>query len=216
MPKKSEADRAIESLYKLEPLEDVPTQVSANFDATLSRLVSSSKSSDQKKSWLSGANNFALAASFLVVFAFGAVVTLNSGTNSEISVVASNSANENDPLTTDDQLLFSDGAGSPQSSPKTPIGIFRSGYDYTVIPADLYLTVRAGATWNSPQDLTALDKSCLSALQLDQITNVIDYAKLGALSIRAVWSPVTLNAWYVYLIDESCNAVDKKFVEGPK
>ena len=215
MPKKIEADRIIESLSNLEPLEDVPTQVSANFDATLSRLVSGSKSSEQKKSWLSGANNFALAASFLVVFALGAVVTLNTETNSELSVVASNSTNENNPLTTEDELLFSDGAGSPQSSPDAPIGVFRSGHDYTVIPADLYLTVGVGATWNSPQDLIASDKSCLSALQLDQITNVIDYAKIGTLNIRAVWSPVTLNAWYVYLIDENCNAIDKKFVEKP-
>ena len=215
MPKKSEADRAIESLSKLEPLEDVPTQVSANFDATLSRLMSETTSKKQKTSWLSGANQFALAASFLVVFALGAVVTLNTGTNSEISLVASNSTTENDPLTKDDQLLFSDGAGSAQPPSDTPVGIFRSGHDYTVIPADLYLTVGAGATWNSPQDLIALDKSCLSALQLDQITNVIDYAKLGSLSIRAVWSPVSLNAWYVYLIDENCSAIDKKFVEKP-
>jgi hypothetical protein len=213
VPKKSEADRAIEGLSKLEPLEDVPTQVSANFDATLSRLMSETTSKKQKTSWLSGANQFALAASFLVVFALGAVVTLNTGTNSEISLVASNSTTENDPLTTDDQLLFSDGAGSPQSSSDTPVSIFRSGHDYTVIPFDLHLTVGAGATWNSPQDLTPSEKSCLAALQLDQVTNLIDYGKLGTSGIRAVWSPVTLNAWYVYLIDENCNAIDKKFVE---
>ncbi len=215
MPKKSEVDRAIESLSKLEPLEDVPTQVSANFDATLSRLVSESASKKKKSSWLSGANHFALAASFLVVFALGAVVTLNSGTNSEIALVTSDSTTENDPLATDDQLLFSDGAGSPQSSPDTPVGVFRSGQDYSAIPSDHYLTIGAGATWNSPEDLTTSDKSCLAALQLDQITNVIDYAKLGTLGIRAVWSPVTLNAWYVYLIDESCNAIEKRFVEKP-
>ena len=215
MPKKSEADRAIESLSKLEPLEDVPTQVSANFDATLSRLMSETTSKKQKTSWLSGANQFALAASFLVVFALGAVVTLDTGTNSEISLVTSDSTTKNDPLTTDDQLLFSDGAGSPQSSPDTPVGVFRSGQDYSAIPSDHYLTIAAGTTWNSPKDLTTSDKSCLTALQLDQITNVIDYGKLGTLGIRAVWSPVTLNAWYVYLIDESCNAIEKRFVEKP-
>ena len=215
MPKKSEVNRIIDSLSNLEPLEDVPANVSANFDATLSRMVSDSKGSTQKKSWLSGANQFALAASFLVVFALGAVVTLNTGSNSELTQITSSSTNEADQLATDDQLLFSDGTGSPEFSPGTPIGLSRSGHDYTVIPVNLYLTVAAGTTWNSPQNLSARDSACLSALQLDQISNVIDFAKLGTSSIRAVWSPVTLNAWYVYLIDESCTAVDKKFVERP-
>jgi hypothetical protein len=215
VPRKSEADRIIDSLSNLEPLEDVPTQVSANFNATLSRLVTESTSKKQKTSWISGANHFALAASFFVVFALGAVVTLNTGTNSDISLVTSNSTNENDPLATDDQLLFSNGADSPQSTPNKPIAIFRSGHDYSAIPDDLYLIVGAGTTWNSPEDLLTPEKSCLAALQLDQVTNTIDLAKLGTASIRAVWSPATLNAWYVYLVDENCNAIDKKFIEKP-
>jgi hypothetical protein len=213
VPKNDDADDVLAKLSSLEPLEDVPSVVSANFQAKLSELATESRRVKKKSSWMTGANQFALAASFVVVFAFGAVVTLNSGTNSEIPQLASGSSTTDEPLQTDDQLLFSDGDGSPTYSEDVPVNIARSGLDYTQIPTDLYTQLKVGTTWNSVSSLGESDKSCLESLQLDRITNLIDYAKLGENRIRAVWSPVTSSSWYVYLLDESCTAIDKKYFE---
>ncbi len=215
MPKNDDADDVLAKLSRLEPLEDVPSVVSANFHAKLSQLASDSQRGKKKSSWISGANQFALAASFLVVFAFGAVVTLNNGSNSELPLVTSGSTNSDDSLQNDDQLLFSDGDSSPLYSAETPVTVARSGFDYTEIPSVLYAQLKVGITWNSPSGLEESDKSCLESLQLDQITNLIDYAKLGENSIRAVWSPVNSTSWYVYIIDKNCTAIDKKYFEKP-
>lgn len=213
MPKNDDADDVLAKLSSLEPLEDVPSVVSANFQAKLSELASDSQRGKKKSSWMSGANQFALAASFIVVFAFGAVVTLNTGSNSDIPQITSGSSTNNDPLQTEDQLLFSDGDDFPSYSSDTPVTIARSGLDYTEILSDLYKQLKVGTTWNSVSSLEESEKSCLESLQLDQITNLIDYAKLGENRIRAVWSPVTSSSWYVYLLDESCTAIDKKYFE---
>lgn len=215
MPKNDDADDVLAKLSSLEPLEDVPSVVSANFQAKLSELASDSQRGKKKSSWMSGANQFALAASFIVVFAFGAVVTLNTGSNSDIPLVTSGPTSNNDSLQNDDQLLFSDGDSSPLYSEETPITIARSGFDYAEIPSDLYAQLKVGITWNSLRGVKESDKSCLESLQLDQITNLIDYAKLGENSIRAVWSPATSSSWYVYIIDKKCTAIDKKYFEKP-
>ena len=213
MPKKDDADDILAKLARLAALEEVPSAVSANFQAKLSELASGTAREKKKSSWMTGANQFALAASFVVVFAFGAVVTLNTGSNSEIPQITSGSSTNNDPLQTEDQLLFSDGDGSPSYSADTPVTIAQSGLDYSEILSELYKQLKVGTTWNSVSGLEETDKSCLESLQLDQITNLIDYAKLEENRIRAIWSPVTSSSWYVYLLDESCTAIDKKYFE---
>ncbi len=215
MPKKNDEDDILARLSSLEPLEEVPSNVSANFQAKLSDLASGSQHEKKKKSWTSGANQFALAASFIVVFAFGAVITLNTGSNSDIPQISSGSSINDNSLQADDQLLFSDGEGSPTYSAETPVTVARSGVDYSDIPSDLYVQIKVETTWNSVSGLEESDKSCLESLQLDQITNLIDYAKLGENRIRAIWSPVTSSSWYVYIIDKNCTAVDKQYFEKP-
>lgn len=215
MPKKNDEHDILARLSSLEPLEEVPSDVSANFQTKLSDLASVSLHEKKKKSWMSGANQFALAASFIVVFAFGAVITLNTGSNSDIPQVSSGSSTNDDSLQTDDQLLFSDGDDSPTYSAEIPVTVARSGIDYSDVPSDFYEQIKVGTTWNSVSGLEESDQSCLESLQLDQITNLIDYAALGEMRIRAIWSPVTSSSWYVYIVDKNCTAVDKKYFEKP-
>lgn len=214
MPEKNEADEILAKLSSLSPLEDVPSNVSENFHAKLSELASVSQR-EKKSGWTSGANQFALAASFAAVFALGAVVTLNSGSNSTISQVTSGATSNNYSMQTDDQLLFSDGVDSPSFSADSSATVTNSGHDYTQIPADLYRQLNVGTTWNSIIDLAKTDKSCLESLQLNRITNLVDYGRFGEEKIRAVWSPVTSTSWYIYLLDKSCIAIDKKYFEIP-
>ena len=82
MGKRDKADELIASLSSVEPLEEVPSEVSKRFHETLSRLANEQTSAKTKTHWFNSANQFALAASFVLVFALGAVVTLNTGNNS--------------------------------------------------------------------------------------------------------------------------------------
>jgi hypothetical protein len=55
---------------------------------------------------------------------------------------------------------------------------------------------------------------CLEKLELSKSTNLIDTALLDGKSITAIWAPVTRSSWNIYLVDVSCVAIDKKFVQG--
>ena len=81
MEKRDKADELVNSIQSIEPMEDVPADVSARFHSTLSQLSNQEVKAPKKKSFLAGSNQFALAASFVLVFALGIVINLNSDTN---------------------------------------------------------------------------------------------------------------------------------------
>lgn len=217
MEKRNKAEELITSLSSVEPLEDVPSDVSKRFHETLSRLASAEISVKKKAPWYNNANQFALAASFFLVFALGAVVTLNSGSNSvdPLGVVkpqssASSSASE----ITDDQIQYSGGDKSIPVSSTEVIQESESAQDYVEIPMDFYKKLGVGSTWNSTSALDAEMLQCLNKLELADSTNLVDSALFKGKEITAIWTPVTGSSWNVYLVDSNCNAIDKKFVQG--
>ena len=120
MEKRDKADELITSLSSVKPLEEVPSEVSKRFHETLSRLANEQTLAKKKARWFNSVNQFALAASFVVVFALGAVVTLNSGDNSVDPLGVAkpqSSASSSDTDITDDQIQYSGGDKSiPKSS----------------------------------------------------------------------------------------------------
>lgn len=217
MEKRNKADELMTGLSAVEPLEEVPSDVSKRFHETLSRLASEQTSTKSKTHRFSSANQFALAASFVLVFALGAVVTLNSGGNSvdPLGVVnpQSTSSSTNTDIT-EDQLQYS---GGDNSIPATSVDLIQeteSLRDYSEIPMDFYKQLGVGSTWNSAAKLDEITLKCLDKLQLADSTNLIDTGVFQGKPINAVWSPLTRSSWNVYLIDSSCIAIDKKFVRG--
>ena len=217
MEKRDRADDLITSLSSVEPLEEVPSEVSKRFHETLSRLANEQTSVKTKIHWFNSANQFALAASFVLVFALGAVVTLNSGGDSAdpLGVVKPQpSASSSDTDVTDDQIQYS---GSDKSIPLASTDLIkqtRSSHDYAEIPKDFYKKLGVGSTWNSAAKLDNVTLQCLKKLELIDSTNLIDLGLFQGKSIKAIWAPVTPSSWNVYLIDSSCIALDKKFVQG--
>jgi hypothetical protein len=217
MEKRDKADELITSLSSVEPLEEVPSEVSKRFHETLSRLTNEQTSAKKKARWFNSVNQFALAASFVVVFALGAVVTLNSGDNSVDPLGVAkpqSSASSSDTDITDDQIQYS---GGDKSIPKSSTDLIKqteSSQDYVEIPMDFYKKLGVGSTWNSPAKLDNKTLQCLKKLELIDSTNLIDSGLFQEKSIKAIWVPVTRSSWNVYLIDSSCVALDKKFVQG--
>ena len=217
MEKRDRADDLITSLSSVEPLEEVPSEVSKRFHETLSRLANEQTSVKTKTHWFNSANQFALAASFVLVFALGAVVTLNSGGNSAdpLGVVKPQpSASSSDTDVTDDQIQYS---GSDKSIPLASIDLIKqtqSSHDYAEISKDFYKKLGVGSTWNSAAKLDKVTLECLEKLELIDSTNLIDSGVFQDESIKAIWAPVTRSSWNVYLINSSCVALDKKFVQG--
>ena len=216
MEKRDKADELMNALHNIEPLEDVPTDVSSRFQETLTNLVLSSSRTQPKKNWLTGSNQFALAASFTLVFALGAVFTLNSGDESGNSTGISQNQGTNAPTENDvkeDQLLYSAGEGSIPETSNTPIKQSNSAHDYLSIPAGFQKTLGVGITWNSPEELEPFTIECLKSLELDKSTNLIDTGYLDGMLVTAIWTPVSSSSWNVYLLDASCSALEKKFVK---
>lgn len=217
MEKRDKADELINNLSSVEPLEEVPSDVSKRFHETLSRLANDQASTKSRNRWLGNTNQFALAASFVLVFALGAVVTLNSGENPAVPlgiVKPQTSASSSGSDITDDQLQYSAGDKSIPVTSKDLIKRTESSQDYADIPMDFYKKLGVGGTWNSAAKLDKLTLACLTKLQLTESTNLIDIGVFQDKSIRAIWSPVTRSSWNVYLIDSSCVAIDKKFIQG--
>ena len=79
---------------------------------------------------------------------------------------------------------------------------------------DFYKKLGVGSTWNSAAKLDNVTLQCLKKLELIDSTNLIDSGLFQEKSIKAIWAPVTRSSWNVYLIDSSCIALDKKFVQG--
>lgn len=217
MEKRDKADELINSLDSIEPLEDVPSDVSKRFNETLMRLSSEASFSKPKSRWFSNSNQFALAASFVLVFALGAVITLNSGGKSVDPLGAlkpqpTNSSSNSD--ITEDQILYS---GDLKSIPESSMELIKSAnslHDYVQIPMDFYKKLGVGSTWNSADKLESRTQQCLKLLELDDSINLIDTGLYEGKAISAFWAPVTRSSWNVYLVNDSCVAIDKKFVQG--
>jgi hypothetical protein len=217
MEKRDKAEELMSNLSSVAPLEEVPSDVSKRFHETLSRLASEQAGTKPKTRWYRNTNQFALAASFVLVFALGAVVTLNSGGNpaDPLGVVnPQSSVGPSDTDITDDQLQYSAGDKSVPVSSTDLIKQTTSSQDYADIPMDFYKKLGVGVTWNSAAKLDSETRQCLDKLQLTDSTNLIDVGLFKGEAIKAIWSPVTRSSWNVYLIDSSCVAIDKKFVQG--
>jgi len=216
MEKRDKADELIASLSSVEPLEEVPSEVSKRFHETLSRLANEQTSAKTKTHWFNSANQFALAASFVLVFALGAVVTLNTGDNSvdPLDVVKPQSSASSNTDITDDEIQYSGGDKLIPIASTDLIKQRASSQDYAEIPMDFYKKLGVGSTWNSAAKLDNVTLQCLKKLELIDSTNLIDSGLFQEESIKAIWAPVTRSSWNVYLINSSCVALDKKFVQG--
>jgi len=216
MEKRDKADELISALSSLEPLEEVPSEVSKRFHETLSRLANEQTSAKAKTHWFNSANQFALAASFVLVFALGAVVTLNTGDNSvnPLDVVKPQSSASSNTDITDDEIQYSGGDKLIPIASTDLIKQTASSQDYAEIPMDFYKKLGVGSTWNSAAKLDNVTLQCLKKLELIDSTNLIDSGLFQEESIKAIWAPVTRSSWNVYLINSSCVALDKKFVQG--
>jgi hypothetical protein len=217
MGKRDKADELIASLSSVEPLEEVPSEVSKRFHETLSRLANEQTSAKTKTHWFNSANQFALAASFVLVFALGAVSGIvNTGDNSvdPLDVVKPQSSASSNTDITDDQIQYSGGDKSIPIASTDLIKQTESFQDYVEIPMDFYKKLGVGSTWNSAAKLDNVTLQCLKKLELIDSTNLIDSGLFQEKSIKAIWAPVTRSSWNVYLIDSSCIALDKKFVQG--
>jgi hypothetical protein len=216
MEKRNKADELIGLIESIEPLEEVPAKVSARFHATLSQLSAQDARSTKKKKWVTGSNQFALAASFVLVFALGTVLTLNSDGNSPGPL----GVNQNQPSTTptendfkEDQLLYSGGESSIPETTNLPIKFSNSAHDYQTIPEGFQKIIGVGATWNSASNLEPTLSRCLKSLGLNESTNLIDAGLTSGKAIKAIWTPINSVSWNVYLIDAECSVIDKKFVQ---
>lgn len=216
MEKRDKAEELMNALHNIEPLEDVPTDVSSRFQETLANLALSASHAQPKKNWLTGSNQFALAASFTLVFALGAVFTLNSGTDPGDPIGISQNQGTNAPVESgvkEDQLLYSAGEGSIPETSNTPIKLSNSAHDYLSIPAGFQKTLGVGITWNSPSTLEPFMIKCLKSLELNETTNTIDAGFLNKIAVTAIWAPISSSSWNVYLVDAGCNVLDKKFLK---
>lgn len=216
MEKRDKADELIKSISSIEPLEDVPADVSVRFHETLSRLSSEAAKREERKSWLGRPNQFALAASFFLVFALGIVVNLNSdknlpGQNNLIQAQPSTKASSFG--VEDDRIQYSGGDKSTPKPTDLPIKISNSSHNYSEIPSDFSKKISVGITWNSTKGLSQANLACLEKLELSISTNLIDLGNLNGKPIRAIWVPLTQSSWNVYLIDIQCVAIEKKFVK---
>jgi hypothetical protein len=179
-------------------------------------LVLQESHAKKKTSWFTSGSQYALAASFALVFAIGAVITLDSGGQPNQPALpgqtkVTDSQPENDAK--DDQLLYSAGEGSIPKTSELPIKVSDSSHDYQEIPAEFQKTLGVSGTWNSGNDVERSTLNCLETQGLDKSTNLIDSGFLNEKAIKAIWAPISASSWNVYLIDSSCTVLDKKFVQ---
>jgi virulence-associated protein VagC len=161
-------------------------------------------------------NRFAFAASFVLVFALGAALTLNPGRESGDTIGVSQKNVKVPPMQNnvkDDQLLYSAGEGSTPETSDTAIKLLNSGHDYLVIPRGFQRTLGVGKTWNSTKALGPKILDCLKSQELDRWTNLIDAGFLNEKVVKAIWTPAGPSSWNIYLIDAGCNVLEKKFLE---
>lgn len=214
MEKKDKAEELIKSFQNFGPLEDVPEDVSLRFQETLTSLTIRDSQVRPKKTWLSSSNQFALAASFTLVFALGAVFTVSSGGDPSDSVGVSQNQTDNTSIENnikDDQLLYSTGGNSIPEKSSSPIKLSSSAHDYASIPTGFQRKLGVGNTWNSANTLDPATAKCLKSLGLNESTNLIDSGLLKAKTAKAIWTPINSNSWNIYLVDDRCEVLEKKF-----
>lgn len=214
MEKKDKAEELMKRLQNIGPLDDVPADVSSRFQETLTNLTLRGSQVRPKKFWLTSANQFALAASVALVFALGAVFAFNSGGD----LSDSNGGNQNQASNTpagnnikDDQLLYSAGDGSVPKKSSNPIKMSNSTHDYMSVPTGFQRKLGVGNTWNTASTLEPATVKCLKSLELDESTNLIDLGLLNGKAVKAIWTPINSNSWYIYIVDIDCNVLEKKF-----
>jgi hypothetical protein len=215
MEKEDKSEELIQNLKNIESLEEVPADISSRFHETLANLTLHDLKTKPKKNWLAGGNQFALAASITLVFALGAVFTFNSGGSTDDSLNMSQgevSSASVDNKVKDDQLLYSAGEGSIPQTSDAPINLSNSAHDYVSVPIEFPRTLGVGNTWNSAIALEPSIVKCLSSLELDESTNLIDSGFLNGKIVKAIWTPVGPRSWNVYLINDSCIVIDKRFI----
>jgi hypothetical protein len=198
-------------------MEEVPAEVSARFHETLSLLVSQESKKTSILSKFSSTNQFALAASFVLVFALGIIVNLGSFGDPSDQVQVNQpgqSGSSSNPNVKDDQIQYSGGKNANPETSNSPIKISNSSHDYADIPMDFQKKIGVTPTWNSIVSLEKRDLECLKKLELVESTNLIDSGTLNGAPIKAIWVPVTGSSWNVYLVDSMCNAIEKKYVQG--
>lgn len=208
MPKNEDHDLR-ETLNHLAPLDEVPHDISRRFDETLELLIHEHEKSKKKPSQRFQFSAFSIAASFFVVVAFGAAITLNS--SSEVSVVAqSRSSNEkpNPSVTVDQNLYSSESTSSPKVS-EAPILILNSGQNYELISSKADIGVALENSLRKPSNLPSGLRKCLVNLGLIDSLNAVDMGSYKGGTITAAWSPVSEKSWNVFLIDVKCTVVDK-------
>lgn len=217
MERNDKSEELISSLAKLEQLQEVPTQVSVRFHETLSGLVAQESKKSSKKSWLTSSNQFALAASFVLVFAIGVVINLepNSANLGQVSQnEATSSSSPTNSEITEDQIQYSDGSKSTPEVSDSQISISNSKHNYVDIPMDFYKKIGVTSSWNATRGLDEENLRCLRKLELANSTNLIDTGTFEGKTVRAVWAPVTRSSWNVYIVDSTCSALEKKYVQG--
>jgi len=212
MPENKDDKELLAALQGLEPLEDVPEDVSKRFNETLSRLIKEKEDELLKPSRKYQFSSFSIAASFLVVVAFGGVVTLN--TQSEVTVSSSPSSELNKPTpdVTSDQNLFSNDQNKNPKSSTTPIKLLNSNSNYDSADLNLAKSLEIGSDWGATKSITSQLNTCLSNLLISDYLSAVDQGTFRGQKIQAAWSPVGPSSWNVYLIDASCNVIEKKYI----
>jgi len=212
MPRNMDDKELLAALRGLEPLEEVPKDVSRRFNENLSRLIKEQEEALVKPAKKLQFSSFSIAASFFVVVAFGGVVTLNSQNEVSVNSNSSISAEQPKPDITSDQNLFSTGENSSPKSSTNPILLLSSNLNYDSIDLNLAKTLEIGSDWGSTSSISGQLKSCLTNLQISEYLSAVDEGFYNGKRIQAAWSPVATNTWNVYLIDSRCNVLEKKYV----
>ena len=217
MESEDKVDQLLKTLRDIEPLDDVPSDVSLRFQATLADLAMRDSHLKSKKNWAPSVNRFAFAASFVLVFALGAALTLNPGRESGDTIGVSQKSVKVPPMQNnvkDDQLLYSAEEGSTPETTDIAIKLSNSGHNYLVIPSGFQRTLGVGKTWNSTKALSPKILDCLKSQELDRFTNLIDAGFLNGKMVKAIWTPIGPSSWNIYLIDAGCNVLERKYLKS--
>jgi hypothetical protein len=186
-------------------LDEVPRDVSLQFEARLQELMHEKQPRRQK--WITTAS-FALAAGFLGILGVSAVVNLESDSLVEVVDNLSPSgeiSKETDVLTSSGTTGTADSNVEQYYSQVDYFGKSKTS-EFPFVPRTTYFAVD-----NLPQDLTA----CLSSLGLSESVSLIDNAKFEGKPITAVWSGLDEQTWIVSIIAQDCEPANEVLIKRP-
>jgi hypothetical protein len=213
MPRNKDEEKLTAALRGLDPLEDVPADVSQRFNETLSRLRNEKESALVRPTKKFQFSSLSIAASFLVVLALGSVITLNSQNEGSLDTNPTNLTEQPNPGITSDQNLYSNNQSSSPKSLTDPIILLNSNSNYESIDLKMVKTLEIGSDWLSASSIPGRLKACLVNLQISEFVSAVDTGFFKGERIDAVWSPVGPSAWNVYVIDSNCEVLEKKYIE---